>query len=133
MLREHDLEIRVRYQETDAQGVVHHANYLTWFESGRVELLRACGHSYRALEDDGLMLVVAEANLKYFLPARFDDLIRLTTRTLSTRGARIRHEYRLVRGDELLMTGTTSVACIDRNGRVRRLPDWLLLPGEASE
>lgn len=133
MVREHQIELRVRYQETDAQGVVHHANYLTWFESGRVELLRACGHSYRALEDDGLMLVVAEANIRYYLPARFDDLVRLSTRTVSTRGARICHEYRVERGDELLATATTTVACIDRNGRVRRLPAWLLLPGESTE
>ena len=74
---QHEIEIRVRYQETDGQGRVHHANYLTWFELGRVELLRAMGHSYRELEEAGIYLVVAEASLRYYLPAVFDDILRL--------------------------------------------------------
>jgi acyl-CoA thioester hydrolase len=125
MLREHDLEIRVRYQETDGQGHVHHANYLTWFELGRVELLRAAGHSYRELEAAGLFLVVAEATVRYYRPARFDDVLRLHTTATSARGARIEHSYQLFRGDELLAEGTTTVACIDQSGRVTRLPAWL--------
>src|SRR5262245_18441203 len=59
-MRQHEIQIRVRYQETDAQGRVHHANYLTYFEMGRVEFLRAMGHSYRELEASGVMLVVSE-------------------------------------------------------------------------
>lgn len=125
MLREHDLEIRVRYQETDGQGHVHHANYLTWFELGRVELLRAAGHSYRELEAAGLFLVVAEATVRYYRPAQFDDVLRLRTTATSARGARIEHSYQLFRGDELLAEGTTTVACIDQSGRVTRLPAWL--------
>ena len=58
MIREHDLEIRVRYQETDAMGVLHHANYFTYFEMGRTELLRSNGKSYRDLEDGGLLMVI---------------------------------------------------------------------------
>ncbi|MDX1948859.1 MAG: thioesterase family protein [Pirellulaceae bacterium] len=125
MLRRHEIEIRVRYQETDAQGVVHHANYLTWLELGRVELLRAAGHSYKALEEAGIFLVVADAQVRYFLPARFDDLLRLVTTTVRAKGARIEHDYELFRDSDLLAQATTTVACIDKDGRVRRLPEWL--------
>jgi len=125
----HEIEIRVRYQETDGQGRVHHANYLTWFELGRVELLRAHGHSYRELEAAGILLVVAEVNVKYYLPALFDDLLRLRTTTARAKGARIEHRYEVFRGSDLLAEGTTIVACIDRNGRVARLPPWLRVGG----
>jgi acyl-CoA thioester hydrolase len=125
MLNQHEIEIRVRYQETDGQGRVHHANYLTWFELGRVELLRAAGHSYRELEAAGIFLVVAEVAIQYFLPAHFDDVLRLRTTTLRAKGARIEHHYEVFRGKELLAKGSTTVACIDRTGRVTRLPDWL--------
>lgn len=125
MLTTHELEIRVRYQETDGQGIVHHANYLTWLELGRVELLRAAGHSYKELEQQGILLVVAEANLRYFQPARFDDLLRLVTTTVRAKGARIEHRYEIFRGTERLIEATTTVACVDPAGRVARLPEWL--------
>ena len=124
-LTTHQIEFRVRYQETDGQGVVHHANYLTWLELGRVELLRAHGHSYRELEEQGIFLVVAEAHLRYYLPARFDDLLRLVTTAVRAKGARIEHRYDLFRERELLAEATTTIACIDRSGRVSRLPAWL--------
>jgi acyl-CoA thioester hydrolase len=123
---QHEIEIRVRYQETDGQGRVHHGNYLTWFELGRVELLRAMGHSYRELEAAGVFLVVAEVSAKYYLPALFDDVLRLRTTTVRAKGARIEHRYEVLRGDELLAEGSTTVACVDRRGRVTRLPPWLL-------
>jgi acyl-CoA thioester hydrolase len=125
MLREHEIEIRVRYQETDGQGRVHHANYLTWFELARVELLRAAGHSYRELEQAGVFLVVAEVSLRYFLPALFDDVLRVRISTATAKGARIEHRYQVLRGEQLLAEGATTVACIDAGGRVRRLPAWL--------
>ena len=125
MLTQHEIEIRVRYQETDGQGRVHHANYLTWFELGRVELLRAAGHSYRELEEAGIFLVVAEVSVQYKLPAFFDDRLRVRTTTVRAKGARIEHRYEVLRGEDLLAEGTTAVACIDRRGRVARLPDWL--------
>jgi acyl-CoA thioester hydrolase len=125
---QHEIQIRVRYQETDGQGRVHHANYLTWFELGRVELLRAMGHSYRELEEAGIYLVVAEASLQYHLPALFDDVLRLRTTTMRAKGARIEHRYDVFRGNELLAEGTTTVACIDKRGRVTRLPQWLRSP-----
>jgi acyl-CoA thioester hydrolase len=125
-MRNHSIEIRVRYQETDAQGRVHHANYLTYFEQARVEFLRAMGHSYRELEASGIMLVVSEMHVQYFLPACYDDLLRLETHVVKAKGARIEHSYRVSRGDELLVTGNSTIACISTDGRVRRLPDFLL-------
>jgi acyl-CoA thioester hydrolase len=125
--RQHEIEIRVRYQETDGQGRLHHANYINYFEIGRVELLRASGKSYRELEEDGLFLVVAEASCRYFAAAQYDDVCRLRTTTTRAKGARIEHTYELFRGEELLAEGRTAVACVDREGRVRRLPEWLRL------
>jgi len=128
---QHEIEIRVRYQETDGQGRVHHANYLTWFELGRVELLRAAGHSYRELEEAGVFLVVAEVQIQYYLPALFDDVLRVVTTTVAAKGARIEHRYQVFRGEELLAEGSTTVACVNREGRVSRLPKWLLEPRQA--
>lgn len=122
----HEIEIRVRYQETDGQRRVHHANFLTYFEMGRTEMLRAHGHSYRAFEDAGLFMVVAEATVRYLAPAEYDDLLRLRTRVEKIGAAHIRHAYEVIRGTSILVTGTTTVVCVDREGRVRRLPDWML-------
>lgn len=124
---EHTLELRVSYYETDGQGRVHHAQYLNYFERGRVELLRSLGHSYRNLEATGLMLVVAEMNVRYLGAAQFDDILRLTTRVLEARGATIRHGYALVRSDDgsPIVEADSRIACVDRSGRVRRLPDYL--------
>ena len=120
-----ELQIRVRYQETDGQARVHHANYLTYFEQARVEMLRAAGVSYKELEQTGVMLVVAEANLRYFLPAEYDDLLTIHVTTVEAKGARVVHEYKVRRGADLLCEGRTVVACINRQGRVQRLPEWL--------
>ncbi len=129
---EHSLDIRVQYNETDGQGRVHHAQYLNYFERGRVEFLRSLGFSYRQFEASGLMLVVSRLEVQYLGAAAFDDLLRLTTKAVRTRGVRIDHAYRLVRIDpqvdrapELIVTGATTVACIDRQGKVARLPDYL--------
>ena len=121
----HELEIRVRYQETDGQRRVHHANYLTYFEMGRTEMLRAQGRSYREFEDAGLFMVVADASCKYLAPADYDDLLLLRTRVEKVGSAHIRHAYEVVRGTRVIATGTTTVVCVDREGRIRRLPDWL--------
>ena len=125
MLTEHEIEIRVRYQETDGQGRVHHANYLTWFELARVELLRAGGVSYKQLEAEGVLLVVAEMHCRYFLPAVFDDVLRVRIATVRAKGARVEHKYQVFRGDLLLVDAHSTIACIDRSGRVTRLPRWM--------
>jgi acyl-CoA thioester hydrolase len=126
MLRQHEIQIRVRYQETDGQARVHHANYFTYFELARTEILRASGMSYRQVEEAGYHLVVAEIGCEYFLPANFDDVLTLRTTILRVKGARIEHQYEVFRDAELLARGRSVVACIDRTGKVRRLPDWLV-------
>ena len=98
--RQHQIEIRVRYNETDGQGRVHHAQYLNFFERGRIELLRSMGHNYRDLESSGLLLVVTEMNVRYLGAAVFDDLLLLDTRVVKSKGVRIEHSYRIVRQPE---------------------------------
>ncbi len=126
-LREHEIEIRVRYQETDAQGRVHHATYINYFEIGRVEFLRAAGYSYRQLEEDGIQLVVTEVGCQYFQGAMYDDLLTLKTKVIRSKGVRIRHDYELRLGDELVVTGHTIVASVGKDGKVKRLPKWLTM------
>jgi acyl-CoA thioester hydrolase len=127
MMLSHVLKFRAHYHETDGQGRVHHANYLNYFERGRVELLRAAGASYRAFEASGLLLVVSEMRVRYHAPAAFDDWLTLSTEVVSARGARIIHRYRLSREDgTLLVEGESTIACVDREGHVRRLPASLL-------
>jgi len=122
----HEMEIRVRYQETDGQRRVHHANFLTYFEMGRTEMLRAHGHTCRAFEDAGLFMVVSEARCNYHAPAEYDDLLLLRTRVEKMGAAHIKHAYEIIRDTRILVTGSTTVVCVDREGRVRRLPDWML-------
>ena len=117
--------IRVRYAETDRMGLLHHANYLVYFEQGRTELLRAQGMSYRNLEDGGYLLVIVHAEVRFRSPARYDDLLTLRTTVDRVRMARIDHRYELYAGDTLLAEGTTTLACVDREGRVQALPDCL--------
>jgi acyl-CoA thioester hydrolase len=124
--RIHRLDIRVTYQETDGQRRVHHANYLNYFERGRVEMLRASGVSYLDLEESGLMLVVAEMNVRYVSAAQFDDLLTLTTKVADVRKVRIKHHYELHRGDELIVSADSTVACIGENGKPAKLPKELL-------
>ncbi len=130
MAFEHEIEFRVRYCETDAQGYVHHANYFQYFEMARVEQLLATGYDYADLERDGVFLVVNKISCRYHRPCRFGDVLRLEISTVRARAARIDHEYRLSRGAELLAEGQSTIACVDRQGRVQRLPDFLLIPEE---
>ena len=123
--RQHSTEIRVRYQETDAQGHVHHGNFVNYFEIGRVEMLRQGGISYREFEESGLMLVVVSLTCNYLMPAHYDDLLRLETRVVKARGVRIQHGYEIYRGDELLVSGETIVACVNHSGKPTALPKWL--------
>ncbi|HEX4337472.1 MAG TPA: thioesterase family protein [Polyangiaceae bacterium] len=114
--------MRVRFFETDLMGIVHHAAYLTYVEAGRVEYLRARGADYRKLAESGYHMPVVEASLVYKKPARFDDeLVVETTLAVLTR-VTTRFDYRILRGDELLVTASTLLACIDATHRPRRIP-----------
>ena len=130
MSTHHEIEIRVRYQETDGQRRLHHANYFTYFEMGRTELLRAAGYAYREIEQQGWMLVVSEISCQYYQPAAYDELLRLRTTVLEARGARVVHKYEVFRDETLLAEGRSVLACINRDGRVTRLPRSLLLESD---
>ena len=127
--REHEMQIRVRYQETDAQGRVHHSNYINYFEVARVEMLRQSGISYRELEESGVMLVVASVQCNYLRGAKGDDLLTIKTTVTKAKGVRIHHHYEISVKDELVATGDTVVAAVDPAGKVVRLPKWLQLDG----
>lgn len=119
-------EIRVRFAETDAQGVAHHAAYLVWFEAARVEYLERYAGGYPALREHGVEALVTEAHVRYGAPARFDDRLRLHARCGGLRGARFRFEYRLERDGVLVAEGWTGHACVDAATlRPTRVPDWL--------
>lgn len=126
-MTEQDLTIRVRYCETDAMGYLHHSHYLSYFESGRTELLRASGGNYRAMEERGLFMVIVKVEVRYHQPARYDDLLTLRTRIARITPAKLEHEYRLLRGETVLAEGKTTLACVDRQGNVQRMTD--VLPG----
>jgi len=123
MPTEHTLQIRVRYCETDAMGCLHHSQFFNYFEQGRTELLRAQGGNYREIEESGLYLVVVRLQCSYHAPARYDDLLTLVTRVDSVSAVKIDHSYRLLRGDQLLATATSTLACVDGQGKVARLPE----------
>jgi acyl-CoA thioester hydrolase len=118
--------LRVRFADTDAQGVAHNAAYLVWFEVARVEYLREFAGGYQALRDHGIEAIVLESLCRYRIPARFDDELVVHTRCTGLRGARFRYEYTIVRGDEVVADGRTEHACVDaRTMRPTRVPGWL--------
>jgi acyl-CoA thioester hydrolase len=117
--------IRVRYAETDRMGLLHHANYLVYFEQARTELLRSLGLSYRDLEDGGYLLVLTKAEVRYKRPAFYDDLLTIRTAVAKTTAVRIDHVYEVVRDGTLLAEGATTLACVDREGRPQPLPEVL--------
>jgi acyl-CoA thioester hydrolase len=119
--------VRVRFAETDAQGVAHNSSYLVWFEVGRVEYLRAYAGGYQALRDTGIEAFVLESFCRYRTPARFDDVLHVHTRCVDVKGARFRYEYSIVRDDgELMAEGFTAHACVDAKTLApTRVPTWL--------
>lgn len=121
----HELEIRVRYAETDAMGYLHHAQYLVYFEAGRTELLRANGLRYRDMEERGLFYVVARIDVRFRMPARYDDVLTLTTTTARFSPVRVDHRYELRREGALLTEGSSTLVLVDRDGRPTPLPPEL--------
>lgn len=121
--QQHEMTIRVRYSETDAMGFLHHANYLDYFEVGRTELYRDRGGDYRELEANGLFFVVVNLSCQYKIPARYDDVLLLKTRVARLTPAKLEHDYELWRDKDLLATAHTTLACLNRDGVVQRIPE----------
>jgi acyl-CoA thioester hydrolase len=122
---EHTIQIRVRYPEVDGMGYLHHSRFLQYFEMGRVELLRSLGHSYAELEQVGIFFVVVKAQINFRAPAKFDDLLTLTTKIVKQTYVRIDHAYELKRDATLIAEGTTTIACVDRTGQLVQIPEAL--------
>src|ERR1700726_4133324 len=122
------ISIRVRYPEVDAMGYLHHSRFLQYFEMGRIELLRSIGFSYAELERQGIFFVVVKAEIRYKAPARFDDELMLTTRLVRQTHVRLDHVYELRRGSLLLAEGSTTIACVGRDGQVQAMPESLSAP-----
>ena len=124
--RTHHVPLRVRFGETDAMGVANNAAYLQYFEIGRIEFLRAAGHSYAEVHDGGIDMVVAEAGIRYLRPLLFDDEFDVECTLEELSRASFRFAYRLLRGEQLVASGFTRHACVDRaTMRPVRVPGWL--------
>ena len=122
----HETEIRVRYAETDKMGIVHHSNYLIWFEAGRSDLCRARGFSYKEMEEsDDALMVVAESYVRYKSPAFYEDLLHVRTRIAEIRSRSIRFIYEIVRISDatLIAEGETLHLVTDSSKRVKQIPE----------
>jgi acyl-CoA thioester hydrolase len=121
----HETEIRVRYAETDKMGIVHHANYLVWFEAGRSELCRSRGFSYKEMEADGLLMLVAESYLRYKAPAHYEDVLLIRTKIAEIRSRSIRFVYEVYRpeDDSLLAEGETMHLVTDIDKKIKHIPE----------
>jgi len=129
------IDLRVRFAETDAMGVAHHAAYLPYLETARVEYLRSLGHPYRDLRDrDGMEFAVVRVDVRYHAPLRFDDEFTVSCALAERARATFSLAYRVELGPQLILSGRTRHAVLDREtGAPRRLPAWLsALPVEVS-
>ena len=119
-------EVRVRFAETDAQGIAHNSNYFVWFEVARVDYLERHAGGYQRLRDTGIEAVVLETHIRYLVPAKFDDRLLVHARCLDVKGARFRYEYAIERSGTLIANGWTAHATVDaRSFRPTRVPTWL--------
>jgi len=120
-------QVRVIYGDTDQMGVVYYANYLRYFELARSDFLRAHGRSYREMEAEGLALPVVEATCRYLASARYDDVLLVGIEVPSVTRVTLTFRYEVTREAEpgVLCTGSTVHACLGRNGRPARLPEWV--------
>jgi acyl-CoA thioester hydrolase len=119
-------EIKVRFAETDAQGIAHHASFLIWLEVARIEYLERFAGGYQAIRDRGYEALTTEVNVRYHRAASFDDRLTIEARCVDMRGARFRFEYRVSREGELVAEAWTRHAVVDADSyRPTRVPEWL--------
>jgi acyl-CoA thioester hydrolase len=119
-------EVRIRFAETDAQGIAHHAAFVVFLEVARVAFLEAHAGGYQVIRDRGIEALTTEVFLRYHRAAYFDERLTIWTRCVDLRGARFRYEYRIERDGELVADGHTCHATVDREThRPTRVPNWL--------
>lgn len=118
------IDFRVRYAETDQMGVVYHANYLVWCELGRTEYIRGIGRTYAQLEDEGIVLAVSDASIRFHAGARYDDMIRVSTTLADVRSRMVTFDYDVQQLDteKRLVTARTTLIRLDGSGRPAALP-----------
>jgi len=123
----HDIQVRVRYAETDQMAVVYHGNYAQYFEMGRVEWLRNLGISYKWMEEEGVMLPLVSLSMNYKKPARYDDLLTIRTIFKSQTSVKIEFDYEIYNeANELLTTGNSILVFVDvKSGRPVLPPDYV--------
>ena len=119
-------QLRVRFSETDAMGIVHHSRYLPWLEAARVEYLRHLGHPYAELRAEGVDYTVIEAYMQYRQPVQFDDVVDVHLRMGSVTRATFQIGYLLTVAGQTRATGVTVHGCVNMQGRPQRMPVWLL-------
>lgn len=113
-----ELTFRVRYNEVDRMGYVHHGNYAAYFEMGRTELMREHGITYKGMEDSGILLPLSEFYVKYYIPALYDDLLRMETTLQSFKGVRLNFEYKIFNQNETLIAeGKTPLVFVSSETR----------------
>jgi acyl-CoA thioester hydrolase len=119
-------DVRIRFAETDAQGIAHHASFVVWLEVARVAYLERYAGGYQQIRDRGLEALTIEVSVRYHRAAYFDETLTVWARCTGLRGARFTYEYRIMRGDELVAEAHTRHATVDRETyRPTRVPDWL--------
>jgi acyl-CoA thioester hydrolase len=121
----HETEIRVRYAETDKMGIVHHSNFLIWFEAGRSDFCRARGFSYKEMEAEGALMVVAETYVRYKSPAYYEDVLVIRSQISEVRSRSIRFVYEIIRpiDNVLVAEGETLHLVTDSNQKIRQIPE----------
>jgi acyl-CoA thioester hydrolase len=127
MLRQHETTLRVRYDECDPMGFVHHANYFKYLEIGRTELFRAAGGNYRDMEAEGMLAVVIHIDCHYRKPARYDDVLVVETTLAKLTVAKLIYEYVIRRdnpsgGSDKILTATVTLALVNREGKLQMIP-----------
>jgi len=120
-------DVRVRFAETDAQGIAHHASFVVWLEEARVAYLAAFAGGYRAIRERGIEALTTGVHVRYHRAAYFDDRLRIWTRCVDIRGARFRYDYIVERDGETIATGSTTHATVDRETHLpTRVPGWFV-------
>lgn len=120
-----EVQIRVRYAECDAMGLLHHAKYFEYLEVSRTELLRSSGISYREMEEQGFFFVVAKIGIRYRAPIRYDDVVTIHTEVDRITRTRVDHSYKIINNGVLSTEATSTLACVDRNGKPILMPESL--------
>jgi len=128
-----EVEVRVRYAETDQQGVAYHAHYFVWMEIARTEYLKALGFPYERLEKEGLLFAVSEASCRYGGAARYEDRVRIAARVTEVRSRAVVFEYGISVAGTRIAEGRTTLIAMDADRRPRRIPAEIVAALRAGE